>query len=101
VFRANIVIASSAPSSSVPYIESSWGHVKIGEEVFEMLGSCRRCSMVCVDQATAIKDEEPFVTLAKTRRFDNKVFFGEHMCHISRGRRAYISVGDPIEPFNR
>jgi molybdenum cofactor sulfurtransferase len=35
--------------------------------------------MICVDQETAEKNEEPFVTLARTRRFDSKVFFGVHM----------------------
>ncbi len=43
-----------------------------------MLGSCRRCQMVCVDQTTAEKNEEPFATLAKTRRMGGKVWFGVH-----------------------
>jgi len=37
--------------------------------------------MVCINQETAAKSEEPFVTLSKTRRFDGKVFFGTHMCY--------------------
>ncbi|KAL3426094.1 molybdenum cofactor sulfurase [Phlyctema vagabunda] len=103
VFRSNIVVAASSPATSVPYTEDSWTHVRIGAEVFEMLGSCRRCSMVCVDQDTAVRNEEPFVTLAKTRRFDNKVFFGEHMCHVAHGRSdaVYISVGDAVQAFAR
>ncbi|RDW61533.1 molybdenum cofactor sulfurase [Coleophoma crateriformis] len=103
VFRANIIVAASNPASSVPYVEDSWKNLRIGKEIFEMLGSCRRCSMVCVDQETAEKNEEPFVTLAKTRRFDNKVFFGEHMCHASNAvsRKAFIKVGDVVEAFVR
>jgi len=63
--------------------------------------------MVCVDQDTAERNEEPFVTLAKTRRFGNKVFFGEHMCHVpkllGRGRekKVDIAVGDLVEACGR
>jgi molybdenum cofactor sulfurtransferase len=103
VFRANIVIASSDPEAQQkPYSEDFWSSLKIGAQDFRMLGSCRRCHMICVDQETAIKDEEPFVTLAKTRRFEGKVFFGSHMCHVSRqaqtkeGQYPTIRVGDPV-----
>jgi molybdenum cofactor sulfurtransferase len=58
--------------------------------------------MICIDQDTAVKNEEPFVTLAKTRRFDGKIFFGSHMCHISsisptkEGQYPTIRVGDLV-----
>ncbi|KAK4136372.1 PLP-dependent transferase [Trichocladium antarcticum] len=84
VFRANIVMGP-APSSNTtaltPYAEDAWSGVKIGRHgwEFDMLGACRRCHMVCINQETAAKSEEPFVTLSKTRRFDGKVFFGVHM----------------------
>jgi molybdenum cofactor sulfurtransferase len=83
VFRANIVIAASnAVAEQEPYKEDFWSRLRIGQQDFQMLGSCRRCHMICIDQNTAIKDSEPFITLAKTRRFEGKVFFGSHMCHI-------------------
>ncbi len=87
VFRANIVLAAdqSAVKSPEPYIEDTWRYLHIVSEqeqaqetVLEMLGSCRRCQMVCVDQTTAEKNEEPFATLAKTRRMGGKVWFGVH-----------------------
>lgn len=109
VFRANIVIAEdlqAAPGTEQPYAEDYWRHVRIGSQLFQMLGACRRCQMVCVDQATAIKNEEPFVTLAKTRKFDGKVFFGQHACHVSDGtevspqaQHPTIKVGDRVIPF--
>ncbi|OTB11603.1 hypothetical protein K445DRAFT_321982 [Daldinia sp. EC12] len=103
-FRANIVIASpAADSQSFAYSEDHWSSLKIGQQDFKMLGSCRRCHMVCIDQETAEKSEEPFVTLAKTRRFDGKVFFGTHMCHIPPQRTdtkeaqfPTITVGDEV-----
>ena len=81
------------------YAEDHWGAVRIGGTGFKMLGACRRCHMVCVDQETAVKDVEPFVTLAKTRRFEGKVFFGCHMCVEEIGRRGVptIRVGDVVE----
>lgn len=103
VFRANIVISSSeARKLQQPYSEDDWLRMRIGQQDFQMLGSCRRCHMICVDQDTAIRDEEPFVTLAKTRRFDGKVFFGSHMCHIPSSQQTKerqfptIRVGDIV-----
>lgn len=102
VFRANIVIASTSPETEKPYGEDHWKGIRIGQQNFQMLGSCRRCHMICINQDTAEKDEEPFVTLAKTRRFDSKVFFGSHMCHVpdGSGRKESqfpsIRVGDLV-----
>ena len=58
--------------------------------------------MICVNQDTAEKDEEPFVTLAKTRRFESKIFFGSHMCHVpsksptKESQCPTIRVGDLV-----
>ncbi|KAJ3572770.1 hypothetical protein NPX13_g4938 [Xylaria arbuscula] len=107
-FRANIVIGSSsstaASSIEIPaYSEDSWDRLRIGTHDFKMLGACRRCHMVCINQDTATKSDEPFLTLAKTRRFDGKVFFGVHMCHIPvvapdtrEAQSPAISVGAKI-----
>lgn len=104
VFRANIVVGSSMPrAASFAYSEDHWSRLRIGGQDFKMLGSCRRCHMVCIDQETAQKSEEPFVTLTKTRRFDGKVFFGTHMGHLpspNAGTRAAqhptIQIGDTV-----
>lgn len=100
VFRANIVLDSRSnhsPLSSsstadtdtkLAYAEDNWSRLRIGQQEFKMLGSCRRCHMVCVNQETGEKGEEPFVTLSKTRRFDGKVFFGTHMCHVQQQQPA-------------
>lgn len=103
-FRANVILGSSTlPPESFAYSEDHWSTVRIGCQDFKMLGSCRRCHMVCIDQETANKSEEPFITLTRTRRFEGKVFFGTHMCHIpsleSGSKQAQfptISVGDEV-----
>ncbi|KAL2018711.1 hypothetical protein VTK56DRAFT_485 [Thermocarpiscus australiensis] len=99
VFRANIVVAPVSGSQKTatqpgPYAEDAWSGLRIGPHGFEMLGACRRCQMVCVNQETAERSEEPFVTLSKTRRFDGKVFFGVHMCYSSGGGGGGGDRGD-------
>lgn len=117
VFRANIVLDAlpSAPTHPAPdhdsrdaelaYAEDNWSAIRVGgQQTFKMLGSCRRCHMVCINQSTGEKGEEPFVTLSKTRRFDGKVFFGTHMCHVraeatstAEAQNPTVRVGDRVE----
>ncbi|MCJ1412908.1 hypothetical protein MMC19_007008 [Ptychographa xylographoides] len=109
VFRANIIIAedpASPPGVEQPYVEDSWQSVTICRQIvptqsqdehscaFEILGPCRRCQMICVDQGTGEKNEEPLMTLAKTRRMDGKVFFGVHAALVGAG--GNIKVGDTV-----
>ncbi|KAK4202293.1 putative molybdenum cofactor sulfurase [Triangularia verruculosa] len=99
VFRANIVIAPTSRAATIePYVEDTWSSLRIGDggHRFEMLGSCRRCHMVCINQDTAEKSEEPFVTLSKTRRFDGKVFFGVHMAATNQAGVPTLRVGDVV-----
>ncbi|KAL7815433.1 PLP-dependent transferase [Trichoderma aethiopicum] len=103
-FRANVVIeAVPGQSSPPPYSEDSWRRIRIGNHGFKLLGACQRCQMVCVDQTTGERRQEPFVTLAKTRRLNGKVYFGTHMQHEQLDRSAdsdapwpTIQVGDAV-----
>jgi molybdenum cofactor sulfurtransferase len=101
VFRANIIVAEEIPRFSPvpndtaapglalpppsrtaaehPYIEDAWRDFHIGPHKFDVLGPCARCQMVCVDQRTGVRSEEPFSTLSKTRKTDGKVLFGRHV----------------------
>lgn len=111
-FRANIVVGpadAAGKQASPPFAEDEWSAVRIGRQHFATLGACRRCHMVCINQDTAEKSEEPFVTLSKTRRFDGgKVFFGIHMAHVSPCSQdttptqnvqfPTIKVGDAVQP---
>ena len=107
VFRANIVLAESSqlPSGQEqPWAEDSWDSMQIGGldgPKLDFLSGCRRCQMVCVDQTSAEKNEEPFVTLAKTRRFGGRVLFGVHTALADRnssgGSWPTIRVGDEVK----
>ena len=121
VFRANIIIAerpgrNRQPTQTVthPYLEDHWSslictlkndqttHIvpyegapedaPTGSEL-DLLGSCRRCQMVCIDQTTAEKNQEPFSTLAKTRRMDGKVWFGVHAALRNGHGKGRVMVG--------
>lgn len=94
-FRANIIL--SGPESQA-WSEDNWTSVSIGTQSFSVLAPCRRCQMVCVDQDTGEKRQEPYLTLAKTRRISGKVYFGMHMKHNSSSATGcpMIQVGDIV-----
>ncbi|RVX68500.1 hypothetical protein B0A52_07924 [Exophiala mesophila] len=78
-FRGNIVIAQELDGAQQedPYAEDEWCSVQIGDDPacrFEVLGPCQRCQMVCVDQKNAQRRQEPFSTLAKTRKRGGRVW---------------------------
>jgi molybdenum cofactor sulfurtransferase len=92
-------------NSEQPYIEDTWSSFTIGPAniSFDVFGSCQRCQMVCVDQMTAEKREEPFSTLAKTRRIGGKVLFGRHagLSFLEGGDddgAQVVRVGDAVVP---
>ena len=102
VFRANVVVAEDSTTSSPdpsphtenPYVEDTWAAFYVTprqrrgqRHKFDVLGSCQRCQMVCVDQYTGVRGDEPFSTLSKTRKVDGKVLFGRHVC-LSRDLEA-------------
>ncbi|KAK4615772.1 Molybdenum cofactor sulfurase [Fulvia fulva] len=107
VFRANIVLAESpllSPGQEQPWAEDDWQGMCVGGEDgvnFDFLGGCRRCQMVCVDQESGEKNQEPFVTLAKTRRFKGRVLFGVHtsLAQGEDGGHAIIKAGDTVRTW--
>lgn len=119
VFRANIVVAEdlAAPKAGTanysrlprllsfehPYAEDRWTGFKVGDQAFDVLSSCQRCQMVCIDQETSARSDEPYSTLAKTRKINGKVYFGRHACLSNaslNGNVAFptVKVGDRVLP---
>ncbi|TKA61433.1 hypothetical protein B0A55_11599 [Friedmanniomyces simplex] len=108
VFRANIVLADSPllpPGHEQPWAEDEWESMRIGGDggpILEFLGGCRRCQMVCIDQVSGERNQEPFVTLAKTRRFEGRVLFGVHTALVGeKGGGRMIRAGDVVETVAR
>jgi molybdenum cofactor sulfurtransferase len=54
--------------------------------------------MVCIDPKTGEKNEEPYVSLARTRRMEGStggVFFGLHVGVVG-GKRGVLKVGEGV-----
>ena len=87
-FRPNLVITDCAS-----YAEDNWRKINIGEISFRLPKPCSRCSVPQIDPATALSDKEPLRTLARTRKWNNQVYFGQNALHDSEG---ILSVGDNV-----
>lgn len=91
--------ASCSSSTSLSYSDAAASASSID---LTILGPCQRCQMIAVDQATSLHRQEPFSTLAKTRRKgDGRVWFGVHAALSLRSEteeRLSIQVGDIVQP---
>ncbi|MFI9075257.1 MOSC domain-containing protein [Streptomyces sioyaensis] len=88
-FRPNVVVDGTAP-----WAEDGWRRVRIGEVVFQVAKPCARCVVTTTDQRTAERGKEPLRTLARHRRFGDRLVFGQNL--IPRGVGT-IRIGDPFE----
>lgn len=112
VFRGNIVVAErlvQIGDAEQPYIEDHWSSLRIGPDQLrvDVMDACQRCQMVCIDQFTGKRGEEPFSTLAKTRNVDGKVTFGRYAALSREDAEAYevdssacrtVMIGDVVMP---
>ncbi|RGB28905.1 pyridoxal phosphate-dependent transferase [Rhizophagus diaphanus] len=76
-FRGNFLIKGTKE-----FEEDQWKFVKFDEQVFKIIGPCRRCNMTCINHKTAEVAKEPYSTLALCRQFNGKIYFGQHMIHV-------------------
>jgi uncharacterized protein len=90
-FRPNIVF-----SGGMPHIEDAWRSIQIGDAIFEITKPCERCGIPAINQENGEVGIEPVPTLAKYRRFDNKVLFGQYLKWLG-GEGAAISIGDHLQ----
>ncbi|OKP15219.1 Molybdenum cofactor sulfurase [Penicillium subrubescens] len=111
VFRGNIVVAErlvKLGDAEQPYAEDYWSAIHIGPTQLrvDVLDACQRCQMVCIDQLTGVRSQEPFSTLAKTRNMNGKVCFGKYAA-LSPGKTAgfesqpdhrTVMIGDVVMP---
>ncbi|WP_347986350.1 MOSC N-terminal beta barrel domain-containing protein [Methylomonas sp. AM2-LC] len=88
-FRPNLVVAECAS-----YAEDSWRQIIINDIHFRLPKPCSRCSVPTIDPQTALSGKEPLTTLARLRKWQNKVYFGQNVLHDQQG---VLSVGSLIE----
>jgi uncharacterized protein YcbX len=87
-FRPNVVLAGTAP-----WAEDDWLRLLIGEVAFRVAKPCGRCVVTTTDQRTAERGKEPLRTLARHRRFGDRLVFGQNLVPENTGT---LRVGDPV-----
>lgn len=87
-FRPNLVVSGCAA-----YAEDSWREIRIGTIDFRLPKPCSRCSVPTIDPETALIGKEPLATLNRTRKWQNKVYFGQNALHNQCG---ILTVGDAV-----
>ena len=87
-FRPNFVF-----SGAEAYAEDSWQRIYIGGIPFDVCEACQRCVLLNVDPTTATVGKEPLATLARYRRADGHVLFGQNINHLQTG---LVRVGSRV-----
>jgi len=88
-FRPNIIV-----SNQTAFEEDTWQEISIGSSV-KLFGAkaCARCQLINVDPNNGNVDSTVLKALSQTRKFENKVYFGQQFVPISLGE---IKVDDLI-----
>jgi uncharacterized protein YcbX len=87
-FRPSVVVAGTEA-----WAEDHWSRISIGEVAFRITKPCARCVVTTTDQDTGERGREPLRTLARHRRADGMLLFGQNLVPLSPGT---IRVGDPV-----
>lgn len=87
-FRPNVVVAGTEP-----WAEDHWSRISVGEVVLRAAKTSARCVVTTTDQDTGVRGREPLRTLARHRRVDGRLVFGQNLVPLSTGT---IRVGDPV-----
>jgi uncharacterized protein YcbX len=89
-FRPNLLV-----SGAEPYAEDGWRRIRIGSLEFAVVKPCDRCAITTVDPVLGERQGfEPLRTLARYRRAEGAVFFGQNAVHLGPGR---LAPGMPVE----
>lgn len=88
-FRPNIIV-----SNQTAFEEDTWHEISIGSKV-KLFGAkaCARCQLINVDPEDGTADSTVLKALSQTRKYENKVYFGQQFVPISLGE---IKVNDSI-----
>ncbi|GMR30606.1 hypothetical protein PMAYCL1PPCAC_00801, partial [Pristionchus mayeri] len=86
-FRPNIVV-----SGLPPFIEDDAEQIEIDGHVFEVVGKCVRCEMICIDQATGDKDPAALLALRESRRGEG-ITFGVYLRERDASSAKERSIG--------
>ncbi len=90
-FRPNIVVNGLAAFEE-DNLKAFW----INDATFLGVKPCSRCVLTTISPQDLKKSSEPLKTLAKYRKFGNKLLFGQNLIIKKQGT---IAVGNTIEPI--
>ncbi|XP_067425987.1 molybdenum cofactor sulfurase [Emydura macquarii macquarii] len=92
-FRSNIVI-----SATESFEEEKWVEISIGALHFQVVGSCNRCQIICIDPQTGQRNKEFLQTLSSTR--GRKMNFGIYLMNqaLCSSLPNILSVGSQVFP---
>jgi uncharacterized protein YcbX len=88
-FRPNIVV-----SGTYAFEEDGWKKIRINDIEIIAAKQCARCMIPSINPNTAKKEKEPNATLAKFRRHDDKIYFGQNL--LTKGN-GIIKCGNVIK----
>ena len=88
-FRPNLVV-----SGCEGYAEDYWREITIGRIDFRLPKPCSRCSIPAINPETALIEKAPLTALNNTRKWQNKVYFGQNAIHNQTG---LLSIGDVVQ----
>ncbi|MFY1668736.1 MOSC domain-containing protein [Plantactinospora sp. WMMB334] len=97
-FRPNVVVGGA-----VAWAEDDWTgrRLRIGPVTFRVAKPCGRCLVTTTDQETGVRGHEPLRTLARYRRINRQLVFGQNLVPVpapgSSGPVGTLTVGDPVE----
>ncbi len=92
-FRPNVVVAGLEP-----FDEDHVDTLTLGDVVLRMVKPCTRCEVTTIDQATAVRGEEPLLTLGRYRHHAalRGITFGMNAIVVG-GAGSTLAVGDDGE----
>jgi uncharacterized protein YcbX len=88
-FRPNLVVRGCDA-----FAEDGWKKLRIAGVEFTVAKPCARCAIPSIDPQTGEKDSEILQVLARYRRRDGAVYFGQNLLF---DRPGVLSVGDTVE----
>ncbi|GAA3778661.1 MOSC domain-containing protein [Plantactinospora mayteni] len=95
-FRPNVVVGGAGL-----WAEDDWTgrRLRIGPVTFRVAKPCGRCLVTTTDQETGVRGREPLRTLAKYRRINRQLVFGQNLVPVidPTAPAGTLAVGDPVE----
>lgn len=89
-FRPNLVVRGGEA-----FAEDRWRSFELGGHHFVVAKPCERCVMTTQDQQTGERSPEPLRTLARYRKLNGKIIFGQNL--YSESQAGFLELGQELK----